>query len=107
LTKEAECEVTDDWMLEAFGSGAVQFDVVRGPRDAELLAAGRELTDEVGEALVGGVPAHLGVEDPDDVVGDVVPVHEELGRLRVEEPDPAGPDGEGGRHRARGRLSPH
>jgi diketogulonate reductase-like aldo/keto reductase len=31
ITKEAECEVTDDWMLEAFGSGAVQFDVVRRP----------------------------------------------------------------------------
>jgi hypothetical protein len=67
ITNEAECEVTDDWMWKRLVP-AVQFDVVRGPRDAELLAAGRELTDEVGEALVVGVPAHLGVGDPGDVV---------------------------------------
>lgn len=75
-------------MVEALGPGAVQFDVVRSPPDAELLAAGRELTDEVGEARVVGVPARLSAQDPDDVVGDVVPVHEELGRRGVEEREP-------------------
>jgi hypothetical protein len=35
-----------------FGAGAVKAHVVRGPALAELLAAGRQLADEVGERAV-------------------------------------------------------
>ena len=60
-------------------------DVVRGPADAELVAAGGEFADEVGEAFVVGVASCGGSEDGDGVVGDGVPVDEELRRPRVEE----------------------
>jgi hypothetical protein len=35
-----EVEVADDRVVESFGAGAVELDVVGGPADAELLAAG-------------------------------------------------------------------
>ena len=57
-----EGEVADDRVVEALGAGAVEADVVRGPADAELVAAGRELADEVGEAAVVGVAAGLGAQ---------------------------------------------
>ena len=57
-------------------------------RTAELLAAGGELTDQVRELPVVGVAAGLGAQDGDGVVGDLVPVAEELVRVRVEEDEP-------------------
>ena len=65
-------------MAELLGAGAVELDVVRAPADAELVAAGGELADEVGEALVVGVAAGDGAQEADAVVGDAVPVDEEL-----------------------------
>ena len=74
----AEGEVTDDRVVEPLGAGAVELDVVGGPADAELVAAGGELADEVGQAAVVGVAAGFGAQDGDGVVGDGVPVDEEL-----------------------------
>jgi hypothetical protein len=70
-------------MVEPLRAGAVQLDVVGGPTDPELFAAGAELADEVGESSVVGVSTGLGAEDADGVVGDLVPVGEELGCARV------------------------
>jgi hypothetical protein len=39
----AEREVADDRVVEPLGTGAVELDVVGGPPDAELVAAGGEL----------------------------------------------------------------
>jgi hypothetical protein len=45
-------------VVEPLDAGVVVADVVRRPADAELVAAGGELADEVGEvAVVGIAPA--------------------------------------------------
>ena len=80
-----EGELADDRVVEAFDPGAVEPDVVGGPPHAELVAAGGELADEVGQTSVVGVAAGFGAQDGDGVVGDGVPVDEELRRPRVEE----------------------
>jgi hypothetical protein len=67
-----EGEVADDRVVEPFGAGAVELDVVGGPADAELVAAGGELADEVGESAIVGVAAGFGAKDGDGVVGDGV-----------------------------------
>jgi hypothetical protein len=41
-------------MVEAFGAAIVEAHVVGGPAGAELVAAGGELTDEVGEVAACG-----------------------------------------------------
>ena len=46
-------------VVQALGAGAVELDVVRGPTDAELLTAGRQLTDEIGQSLVVGVASRV------------------------------------------------
>ena len=89
---EVEGEVADDGVVEPLGAGAVELHVVRGPADTELVAAGRELADEVGEAFVVGVASGCGAQDGDGVVGDGVPVDEELGGLRAEEQEPCDVD---------------
>ena len=43
--------------------GAVEADVVARPPDAERVAAGGQLADDVGEGLVAGVAAGLGARD--------------------------------------------
>jgi hypothetical protein len=80
-----EGELADDRVVEAFDAGAVELDVVGGPPHAELVAAGGELADEVGQTSVVGVAAGFGAQDGDGVVGDGVPVDEELRRAWVEE----------------------
>ena len=75
-------------MVEAFGAVVVEADVVGGPAGSELVAAGGELADEVGEVAVGGVASGFGAQDGDGGVGDVVPVDEELAAVRVEEREP-------------------
>jgi hypothetical protein len=66
-------------VVESFGAGAVELDVVGGPPDPEVVAARRKLTDEVGEALVVWVASGGGAQDRDSVVRDVVPVLENSG----------------------------
>jgi len=54
------------------------------PPATELVAAGGQLTNQVGKSPVIGMAASLGVQQGDSVVDDPVPVAEELGRVRVE-----------------------
>jgi alkylation response protein AidB-like acyl-CoA dehydrogenase len=58
------------------------------PAHPELLAACRELTDQIRQPTVVGVAPSLGAQDGDRVVGDGLPVDEELRRARVEEQEP-------------------
>jgi hypothetical protein len=51
---EVQVQIADDRVVEVFDSGAVQADVVGGPPDPELVAAGAQLPDEVpGSAVCG------------------------------------------------------
>jgi len=47
-------------MVEELDAGGVDPDVARGPASAELLAAGGELSDQVGEVSVVRVAAGFG-----------------------------------------------
>jgi hypothetical protein len=58
---------------------------VRGPQGAELLAAGGQLPDELGELAVVGAAGDFGAQLGHDVGGDPVPVGVEVGGPRVEE----------------------
>jgi hypothetical protein len=51
-----------------FGAGAVEADVVCGPEEPERVAAGDELADQVGEALVVRVRPGGGAQGRHDVV---------------------------------------
>ena len=66
--------VAGDGMVHLLGGGAVEPDAVAGPPGAELVAAGGELADEVGQAAVVGVAAGFDAERGDDVLGDRRPV---------------------------------
>jgi len=85
---ERQLEIPDDRVMEALDAGGMDPDVVRGPANSELLAAGGQLPDQVRRLPVVRIPADLGSEQGDGVVGDRVPVTEELGRVRVEEDEP-------------------
>ena len=77
-------------MVEVLDAADVEADVVAGPELAELVAAGRELADEVGEITVVGVAAGGRAQGGDDVAGDAVPVEVELVGARVEEDEAGG-----------------
>lgn len=62
--------------MEALDAAAVELHVVGAPADAELFAARRQFTGQVGQPPVVGVAAGLDAKDGDDVVGDGVPVVE-------------------------------
>ena len=64
----------DEWMMEALGAGGVEAHVVRGPTDAEVVAAHRKLTDEGRELGAVGIAARLGAQASDAGIGDAVPV---------------------------------
>ncbi len=83
-----QVEVADDRVVDQLGAGGVDLDVVGGPSAPELVAAGGQLTDQIGKAPVVWVAAGLGAQQGDGVVGDLVPVAEELGGVRVEEDEP-------------------
>lgn len=91
-----QLEFADDGVVQALEAGAVERDLVRGPADSELLAARRELPDEVGERLVVRVPAGRGPEDGDAGVGGALPVVEEVAGAGAQERESDGvrrPDG--------------
>ncbi len=90
---EVERDVADHWVVEALHAGAVQLDVVGGPASAEVDAASGELADQIGEPLVVWIATSFGAQDADGVVGDRVPVEEELGGPWVEEQESGGVDG--------------
>ena len=64
---EAELHFAHDRVMDAFGAGAVKAHVVRGPELAELLAARRQLADEIGQRSVIGVLAGLGAQVSDEI----------------------------------------
>jgi hypothetical protein len=72
-------------VVDQLDAGGVDLDVVGCPSPPELVAAGRQCTDQVREAPVVGVAAGLGAQDRDRVVGGLVPVTKVLGGVRVEE----------------------
>jgi hypothetical protein len=49
-----EGEVTDERVVQRLDVGAAELDLVGRPAHPEVLAAGRQLTDEIGEAAVVG-----------------------------------------------------
>jgi hypothetical protein len=51
-----EFELADDRVVQPLDAFRVQTHVVRGPEDAELVALGGELADQVGERPVCGLP---------------------------------------------------
>ena len=57
MESKARSMVPDCGVEEVFGSGSVEEHVVGGPAAAELVAAGGQLSDEVGEVAVVGVAA--------------------------------------------------
>src|SRR3954452_4491704 len=59
---EAEFQIADDGVMEVLGAGAVQADVVGGPAGTKVLAAGAELTDEVGQVAVVRVAPGFGAK---------------------------------------------
>ena len=75
-------------MTDTLESGTVVAHVVPGPSEPERVAAGDELTDQVGEPLVVGVLPGVGAQGRHDLVGVVLPVREEDLRGRVEEGEP-------------------
>ena len=56
----SEAKSADDRVMETFCAGAVELHVVSGPADPELLTAGRQLADQVGETSVVRVAPGLG-----------------------------------------------
>jgi hypothetical protein len=81
----ADLELADDSVVDALGAGAVEADVVRAPAGAELVAAGRELADEVGQTAVVRVASSLRAQVGDEIRGHALPVGIEVDRRGVEE----------------------
>src|SRR5829696_8757070 len=54
---EGQLEVANERVVDALAAGQVSLDVVRGPPHAEVVAARREQTDQVGQVAVVGVAA--------------------------------------------------
>jgi hypothetical protein len=61
---------------------------VGGPAHPEVLAAGGEFADEIGQGFVVGVATGLGAQVGDDIGRGLVPIDEELPGARVEEGEP-------------------
>ena len=57
-----QLQVADDRMTDTLESGTVVAHVVPGPSEPERVAAGDELTDQVGEPLVVGVLPGVGAQ---------------------------------------------
>jgi len=85
---ECQFKVPSDRVVDEFHAGGVDPDVVGGPSDPELVAAGGQLPDQVRQLPVVGFAAGLGAQQGDRVVGHFVPVAEEPARVRVEEDEP-------------------
>jgi hypothetical protein len=75
-------------VVDQLDAGCVDLDVVGGLSTPELVAAGRQLTDQIGEAPVIWVASGLGAQDGDRVIGGLVLLAEELGGVRVKEDEP-------------------
>src|SRR5436309_14345948 len=71
--------------MDVLQPGAVEAHVLLGPAAAELLAAGGEFADEVGESLVVRVAPGVAAQGGDDLVGVPFPVGVERRGVGVEE----------------------
>ena len=97
---ERQVQLTDHGVMDVLEAGAVEADVVGGPAAGELVTAGGQLPDEIGEGPVVRVPAGLAAQHRHDVVRRPRPVEEEGVGAGVEEDEP------GDVHRA-GRVEVH
>src|SRR5699024_12874334 len=68
-----QSHLPDHRMAEGLEPETMVADIVSAPTATELVTAGRQLTDEVVEFLVVGVPGGLGAPDRDGVVGEAAP----------------------------------
>src|SRR6266581_2155875 len=68
---ECQLKVPDDRVVDELHAGGVDPDVVGGPPDPELVAAGGQLPDQVRQFRVVGVGAGLGAQQGDGVAGDL------------------------------------
>ena len=84
----AELQLTDDRVQQALGARAVKAHVVRRPAHAELLAARRQLADQVLEAAVIRVAPGLRAQRRHQLGRQSLPVGVELARRRVQEREP-------------------
>ena len=70
---ERQLDVTHDGVVEELDAGGVDPYVVGGPPDPELVAAGGQIPDQVGQLSVVGIASDLGSQQGNGVVGDLVP----------------------------------
>src|SRR5579875_903585 len=111
---EVECligegDVADGRVAEPLDAGAVEPHVVRGPPGAEVVAAGGQLTDQVGQGLVVRAAPGLGAQHRHHVLGLALPVWVELRGGGVEEQEAGvvgGLGGAGQDRREQGRAEP-
>ena len=75
---EVTGQFADDRVMEALNAGAVERDVLGRPADGNSSL-------RVDSSRMRRVAASFGPEDADGVVGDGVPIEEELGATRVED----------------------
>jgi Alcohol dehydrogenase GroES-like domain len=80
------CDAEPGWAVKiALGAGAVEAHVVRRPADAELVAAGRQLANEVRQLAVVRVGTGLGAQVGYELRRHPLPVGIEVDGGRVEE----------------------
>lgn len=94
-----EFEFAGGGVAQGLGGGGVELDVVGGPPGAEPFAAGRELTDQAGQAAIVGIAACFDAQGDDGVAGDDVPLGVEVEGTRVEHGESVWP------HRRQERVS--
>jgi hypothetical protein len=80
-----QSEIAHDGVVKVLHAASVEPDVVGRPADTELLAARGQLANQVSQGSVIGVSSGLGAQGSNDVVGDVLPVDEQIGGAAMEE----------------------
>src|SRR6202167_5404886 len=78
-----QADVPDDRVVEMLDSGAVLAHVVVGPAEAEDVARGGDLADQVRQPPVGRVTPGFCPQQRDDVAGQAIPFLVERRRGRV------------------------
>lgn len=70
---EMEVEGADHRVVEVFQAGVVVANILRRPSDPKLVAAGRELPDELTQTPVEGITPRFRSQNGNDVVSGTVP----------------------------------
>src|SRR4051794_753164 len=76
-------------MVQELRARAMEPDVMRRPADAELVAPGGQLADEVVQGTVVRVTPGVRTECRDEPGGETIPFRIEIGRRRIEEREPS------------------